>query len=89
MITDYLPSGLKVISGRSNTYASDPNVTYPNLIDGQKVSFCVSIASKEKPIVYYVRVVSKGSFTAEPSILQHFQSPGRYGVGGGEKVEIK
>lgn len=71
-ITDYAPSGLKPIE---NPYQAAINPDRGALcfrnIDGQKVTFNVfRDAEKKEPLVYYARVVSPGSFTADGTIIQ-------------------
>ncbi len=71
-ITDYAPSGLKPIENpyRAGIYP-DEYMWWFRTIDGQKVTFNVFRDAREKrPLVYYARVVSPGTFTADSTIIQ-------------------
>jgi len=72
-ITDFAPSGLKPIE---STYqiAERPDkelIWWFRNVDGQKVTFNVYRDAKNKDaLVYYARVVSPGTFTADGTIMQ-------------------
>ncbi|XOU94676.1 MAG: polymorphic toxin-type HINT domain-containing protein [Candidatus Kerfeldbacteria bacterium] len=70
-LTDYLPSGLKMLSNLhawSIGWTSDTR--YPYEIDGQAVKFWTSRTTE--PFHYYAIVISKGDYIAEQTILQGF-----------------
>ncbi|HJX61668.1 MAG TPA: Ig-like domain-containing protein [Dehalococcoidia bacterium] len=73
-VTDYLPSGLRLITQPYRRGIYDTNLWYPYVVEGQKVSFCVTNDPMSKPIVYYARVVSRGEYQAEPAIVQSLRS---------------
>ena len=52
----------------------DTDLWYPYVVQGQKVSFCVTRDTISGPIVYYARVVSRGEYQAEPAIVQSLRS---------------
>jgi uncharacterized protein YfaS (alpha-2-macroglobulin family) len=71
-ITDYAPSGMKPIdSPWQMGIKPESGYYWYRDIDGQKVTFHVSRDSEKKePLVYYARIVSPGTYTAEASIIQ-------------------
>lgn len=74
-VTDYLPSGLRPIANLASRGISDKEAWYPYEVNGQKVSFCTYRQSKQEPIVYYARVISKGKYLGESAIIQSQKSP--------------
>jgi ribosomal protein L21E len=73
-IVDYLPSGLRPIDQESSRYYSSyDSRVYPTEINDQKITFVVD-RSVNLPIYYYARVVSKGTYKAEPALLQSLRS---------------
>jgi hypothetical protein len=72
-LTDLLPSGLKPVA-RPHAWGADPGISYPYRIDGQRVSFCVYKDTIPKGAAYYARVVSEGTYTVEPAVIQSMQS---------------
>jgi hypothetical protein len=75
-VTDYLPSGLRLITQPYRRGIQDTNLYlwYPYVVEGQKVSFCVTRDPMSKPIVYYARVVSRGEYQVEPAVIQSLRS---------------
>ena len=73
-VTDYLPSGLRLITQPYRRGIQDTNLWYPYLVEGQKVSFCVTNDPLSKPIAYYARVVSRGEYQAQPAVVQSLRS---------------
>jgi hypothetical protein len=77
-VTDLLPSGLKILTnpfvrGRSYDYCT----RYPYEIDGQEVKFYLGKSWLNNPhnscggfFKYYARVVSPGTYTAEPAVIE-------------------
>ncbi len=89
-ITDYLPSGLRLVERpyqRGINYKSGPGPAWPMAVNGRRVTFWAW--QKGDPIYYYARVVSPGEYTAEQPVLQHQQSGGLYGHGERAQVRIE
>lgn len=88
-ISDYLPSGLKVVTEPYSrvAYHADDDIWYPYEINGQKVSFCVG-SYTSKPPAYYARVISKGEYTSEPVIIQSLQSTDSINLSESSSVSI-
>lgn len=73
-IVDYLPSGLRPIDQESSGYYSSyDSRIYPTEINDQKITFVID-KNVNLPIYYYARVVSKGTYEAEPALLQSLRS---------------
>ena len=94
-VSDLLPSGLKPIT-RLYQWATPEDqggitgyVDYPYAIEGQRVSFCVYRDSKQLPLVYYARVIGKGTYTAEPAVIQSQKAPESINLTGSLPVEIR
>jgi alpha-2-macroglobulin len=69
-IVDYLPSGLRPVTEDSHTYYTMySSRLYPDEINDQKITF-VTYQRAKVPIYYYARVVSKGTYKAEPALLE-------------------
>jgi len=88
-ITDFAPSSLKPIE---NPYQAGINLDkfswWFRNIDGQKVTFSVfRDAEKKEPLVYYARVVSPGTFTADSTIIQ--STVVKDSIRFGDKAKIK
>lgn len=73
-IVDHAPSGLRPVDQESFRYYSGDRRVYPSEIDGQKVTFIVDPEYRSAPIYYMARVVSKGTYKAEPALLQSLRS---------------
>lgn len=87
-ITDFLPSGLQpIIQPRAYSGFSSTRSISAYSVDGQMISFGVW-PSKTKSIIYYARVVNKGTFTAEPPIIQSVKYPEMRSVGNEEIITI-
>jgi hypothetical protein len=87
-ITDYLPSGLRPIDQEGERYNSYNSRIYPSEINDQKITFIVN-KGEALPIYYYARVVSKGSYKAEPTILQSLRSLESITISNEDSVTIK
>ena len=83
-ITDVLPSGLTVItmSGSGFFEGGDTCYDYPSLVSNQRVSFYVTPQSqsgcdkrKENALTYYARVVTPGTYLAEPVYIRSVREP--------------
>ena len=74
-IIDYVPSGLRPVDQESSgyRYGTYGVRTYPVEINDQKVTFMID-KYHNQPIYYYARVVSKGTYKAEPVVLQSLRS---------------
>lgn len=89
-VNDYLPSGLRIITHVYDRLlgTNSENISYPYSINGQKVSFCVT-KTNQKPINYYARVISPGSFAAESALMQSMISPSIFTLSNQSSVNIK
>lgn len=87
-ISDYLPSGLKAIENPYSMGMNNEDINMPfRRIDGQKVTFYVNKGWEiKKPLVYYARIVSPGSYKAEAPLIQGVAS--REAVNTGEQAFI-
>ncbi|MDP2685522.1 MAG: polymorphic toxin-type HINT domain-containing protein [bacterium] len=71
-LTDYLPSGLKILTNLRSRYIGYDNETrYPYEVDSQAVKFWTN--ENTEPFHYYAIVINKGDFVAESPILQGFK----------------
>ncbi|MBU0707952.1 hypothetical protein KKG41_06295 [Patescibacteria group bacterium] len=72
-VTDYLPSGLTVITQPfSRLQYGSYEANWPYLVDGQKVVF-MSWKGWDKLIKYYARVNNQGVFNTEPVMIQGYR----------------
>ncbi|MEX2247094.1 MAG: Ig-like domain-containing protein [Dehalococcoidia bacterium] len=87
-ITDLLPSGLRAVTRpvRPNEGA---DIVYPYRVDGQRVSFCVYRTGEYRAPQYYARVVTKGTYEAEPAIIQSQQSAQSFNFAPATTVEVR
>jgi len=88
-VSDLLPSGLRPVTRLFEQGIRDTTVSYPYLIEGQRVSFCVSRGELNRPIVYYARVVGTGTYTVEPAIIQSQRANESMNVTGSMQAEIR
>jgi hypothetical protein len=72
-IVDYLPSGLRPITEEANYPYRSYGGNFPYEVNDQKVTFLIP-KGYMLPIKYYAKVINKGTFKAEPAILQSTQS---------------
>jgi len=87
-ITDLAPSGLRPVT-RAQVPQVGGIVLTPYLVDGQKVAFCAYGDGPQYPAVYWARVVTKGSYTAEPATIQSQQSASSFNFAPETRVEIR
>ena len=88
-IIDYLPSGLRPVDQESGRYYSSyDSRIYPTEINDQKVTFVID-RNITQPIYYYARVVSKGTYKAEPAILQSLKSLESITISNADSITIK
>ncbi len=94
-ITDFLPSGLKILAAPYSRGLGYSGVTYPYEINGQKVSFYLYNYEKRyrhlkrPPVVYYARVVSKGEYRAQGALIQNLKAGGEIKMTEEERIIIK
>ncbi len=88
-IVDYLPSGLRPVDQESGRHYNiyDSRV-YPTEINDQKVTFVID-RNTTQPIYYYARVVSKGTYKAEPVTLQSLKSLESVTISNADSITIK
>jgi hypothetical protein len=87
-VSDLLPSGLKPIT-REYEWGITGSVDYPYAIEGQRVSFCVYRDAPQRTLGYYARVIGKGTYTAEPAVIQSQKAPESINLTGSFPVEIR
>jgi hypothetical protein len=87
-ITDLLPSGLKPVTRLRERGVEDQSVDYPYAIEGQRVSFCVG-EKVRGAIVYYARVIGKGTYVAEPALIQSQRAQESVNIGTASRVVIR
>ena len=77
-ITEQLPSNLKPLSWNVQTLEEANQKEYygsrPYSVDGQTVKYCITKGYKTT-IHFPVRVINKGTFTAEPAVIQMSTKP--------------
>ncbi len=92
-VTDFLPSGLKIIAAPYTRGLRLSNIRYPYEIAGQRISFYLYNNNHKwntkDPVVYYARVVSKGSFRAQGALIQNMKADTEIKMTGEEKVTIR
>jgi len=89
-ITDYLPSGLKPIENPYEMGIHNEGWHFYRNIDGQKVTFHVSKDWKEKkPLVYFARIISPGTYKADGTIIQSVKSKEYYSIDKNAMVVIQ
>lgn len=69
------PSGLAPMEHYQDwSYSDSPAPSYvsPYAIEGQRVSFCVGPSTKSRTVKmrYFARIVTVGTFTWEPAVIQ-------------------
>jgi hypothetical protein len=75
-VTDLVPSGLAPIAQTADWVASDsePRGLWPYEASGQRVSWSID-PNHNQPLVYAARVVSPGTYTWEPAVVQYDPDP--------------
>ena len=87
-IVDVLPAGLKYVPrpyDRTDQISSW--LAYPSEVKGQKISF--QIGKGTGKIVYYARVISPGTFTAQGTLLSQVNNQDICILGAENRIEIK
>jgi hypothetical protein len=88
-IIDHLPSGLRPVGEVWGVnYDTYEMKVYPVEINDQKVAF-VFDKTITKPIYYYARVVTKGTYKAEPAVLESMQSLEEIAISNEDIIKIK
>lgn len=92
-VTDFLPSGLKAIAAPYiRGLSMEPNIRYPYEVNGQKASFYLyntQYFKDRQPIVYYARVVSRGSFRSQGPLIQNMKADGEVKLAKEEQIIIR
>lgn len=92
-VSDFLPSGLKIIAAPYTRGLEYLNIRYPYEVDGQRVSFYIYNSAYNsrgnEPVIYYARVVSKGTFRAQGAVLQNMEAADEIRMTKEETVTIK
>jgi uncharacterized protein YfaS (alpha-2-macroglobulin family) len=94
-LTDLLPSGLVAVTAPSQgdqVYyegIDDPDLVFPYQVVGQRVSFCVWRDGKVDSLSYLARVITKGSYVAEPAVLQAMEVPESRNVSSSAQITIR
>jgi len=104
-ITDILPAGLRPITPSYYSGVTDtgpyldpcnPIFTYPDIIDGNKISFTIQRfgpqtkcgASTTMRVIYYARVSGFGNFRADAPVLTSLEDPSQFTWGPAQLVKI-
>lgn len=92
-ITDYLPSGLRPVTKYNAVRLSAPYdcVIWPSVVYDQRVSFYDwnPRFAKCSSVHYYARVISKGTYRAEPAIIQSVKDLQSINFSGPSSVTIQ
>lgn len=90
ILTDYVPSGLKPIDNvwEMGIQTGDTYSWFRD-IDGQKVSFYISNYDNSKPLYYYARVITPGTYNAEGIIVQGANVKDSMFIGENAKITIQ
>lgn len=87
-IVDVLPAGLKYVPRPyDRTDQISHWLAYPSEVKGQKISF--QIGKGTGKIVYYARVISPGTFTAQGTLLSQVNNQDICILGPENRIEIK
>ncbi len=90
ILTDYVPSGLKPIDNIWEVGLDTKGMySWFRDIDGQKVSFYISNYDISKPLFYYARVITPGTYGAEGIIVQGANVKDSMFIGEGAQITIK
>ena len=91
-ITDYLPSGLRAVTKFNiQPIQTGQCISYPSMVEDQKITFLDwNPKSTYCPnIYYYARVVTKGSYKAEPALIQATKNLDSLNISSPAQVNIK
>ncbi|MBU0540670.1 Ig-like domain-containing protein, partial [Patescibacteria group bacterium] len=70
IVRDRLPSGLTPIQSLFFNYYDSYDIWYPTEVEAHEISFVICKTKNPKPIIYKARVVSRGTYLAEPASMQ-------------------
>jgi hypothetical protein len=89
-VTEVVPSGLAPLPiGRGET--DEQGITWPFSVVGQEVRFCASndpTTGRSSKLRYIARVVSEGTFSWEPAVMQLASAPELLAMTPGTRVTI-
>lgn len=93
-LSDLLPSGLRAVTGPYDPSVyyegvDQANLVFPYDVVGQRVSFCVYRDGDQEPLSYLARVVTKGTYAAEPALLQSMEVPASRALSSPAEVTIR
>jgi hypothetical protein len=88
-VTDILPAGLRPLARPREHGIEESDVQAPYVVEGQRVSFCASRSDERKQIVYYARPIGRGSYLAEPAVIQSPAAPDTIGFSESATLEIR
>lgn len=76
-VTDLLPSGLAPIQTASSAYGyyAEDAAIGPYEVEGQRVSWCIGPSDPTWQLGYTARVVTAGTYTWEPAVVQNSEAP--------------
>lgn len=69
-IQDHVPAGFSAMTGW-DPWASDYSAGYVSPFEAESPTFVLCKGWQEKPIHYRVKPTARGSYTAEPAVIQH------------------
>jgi hypothetical protein len=95
-VTDLVPSGLVPVGNlagwvdEEDESAPPPTATYPYAQTGQRVYFCAETTSRSRVahLSYVARVVTSGTYTWEPALVESRTGPDRAALSKGSVVTI-
>ncbi len=89
VITDYAPAGLVPINNTWQLGIVDDRAWYRD-IEGQRVSFGVYKGTRtDETLMYYARVVSPGTYTAEPLMIQGMHENASVNLTETDRIQIE
>ncbi|MDZ7798665.1 MAG: Ig-like domain-containing protein [Patescibacteria group bacterium] len=87
-VTDYLPSGLKILTKTwQRNISYDKNMKYPYEINGQAIKFKIDRSSES--FHYYALVTGKGEYKAEAPVIQGFNVEASKAFGSTQNISIE
>jgi len=101
IVTDILPSGLRIVTQEYNNYAYNKNPQHPSKINKQEIKFYTWIAEdayseneslnnkNEKTFYYYARVVTPGTYHAEPAKIESTSNSDIATISEADEIVIK
>ncbi|MCC7357518.1 hypothetical protein IT408_03360 [Candidatus Uhrbacteria bacterium] len=92
LLRDHVPAGLAPMISLSYEESKEVGAWYPQDVDKNAITFTVCNPQNGiplRPIVYRARVTARGTYQAEPAILQSYKSPSVSTVTSSTIIEIK